>query len=76
MNCISMTTLLCLSLSKPILILIGGFSSFQYVQSIYGGLATRSHMTYELVTTPYKWKVKRQDKDIQDLRYYLARMFP
>jgi hypothetical protein len=33
-------------------------------------------MTYELVTTPYKWKVKRQDKDIQELRFYLARMYP
>lgn len=33
-------------------------------------------MTYEIVTTPYKWKVKRQDKDITDLRFYLARMFP
>lgn len=40
------------------------------------GFVQHSTLSVEIVTLPFKWKVKRTDTDFQTLRDYLLRVYP
>lgn len=52
------------------------YSGTQIITSTVAGYVNNSHFIFEVVTYPFKWKVKRHDTHFFALRDFLVRAYP